>query len=96
VPSPRERYDSEGIRCLQLGGPVTFNYCRRVNGGLPCKLTIGCWHGRLDVPAFLAENFSADELRQAFQPPSGSKLERLIALAERARASLEQREPEEG
>jgi hypothetical protein len=75
---------------------VTFNYCRRVNGGLPCKLMIGCWHGRLDVPAFLAENFSADELRQAFQPPSGSKLERLIALAERARASLEQREPEEG
>jgi len=85
VPTSREQHDSEEIRCLQLGGPVTFAYCRRVNRGLPCKLIIGCWHGRLDVVGFLAESFSAEELRQALEPAAGSKLERLVGLVERAK-----------
>lgn len=88
----RERYDDQEIRCLQLGGQVTFNYCRRMNGGLPCKLIIGCWHGRLDILHFLAHSFSADELRRAFEPSPGSKLERLIALAEKAGAARDRAE----
>jgi len=90
--SPREQYDDEEIRCLQLGGPVTFNYCRRVNGGLPCKLLIGCWHGRLDVIGFLSANFTADEVERAFEPSPNSKLERLVGLIERAKAALNQRD----
>ena len=86
----RERYDDEDIRCLQLGGAVTFNYCRRMNRGLPCKLIIGCWHGRLDIVGFLADSFTGDELRRAFEPPPGSKLERLVALVERAEAARDQ------
>jgi hypothetical protein len=87
MPSSREQYDDQEIRCLQLGGPVTFNYCRRVNHGLPCKLLIGCWQGRLDVIGFLSTNFAPEELRQAFAPPPGSKLERLVGLIERAKAA---------
>jgi hypothetical protein len=80
-----DEHDAEQIRCLQLGGPVTFNYCRRVNRGLPCRLIIGCWQGRLDIIAFLTERFSADQLRRALAPPPGSKLERLVALVERSK-----------
>lgn len=73
---------------------MTFNYCRRVNAGLPCKLIIGCWQGRLDVVEFLSENFGAEELQRAFEPPPGSKLERLVGLIERARAGRDQ--PDDG
>ena len=82
-----EQFDEQEIRCLQLGGPVTFHYCRRMNGGLPCKLVIGCWQGRLGVLKFLADNFTGDQLRQAFTPSPGSKLERLVALIERSRGA---------
>jgi len=84
-----EQYDDEEIRCLQLGGPVTFNYCRRVNAGLPCRLLPGCWQGRLDIVGFLTRHFSAEQLQDAFQPPPGSKLERLIALVSRSKAGSE-------
>jgi hypothetical protein len=83
----REQFDAEETRCLQLGGPVTFNYCRRMNAGLPCRLVIGCWQGRLEVLKFLAENFTGDELRRAFTPPPGSKLQRLVTLIERSKAA---------
>ncbi|HUT74040.1 MAG TPA: hypothetical protein VM221_04295 [Armatimonadota bacterium] len=87
--SSLERHDGEGIRCLQLGGPVTFNYCRRANRGLPCKLVVGCWQGRIEALAFLAEHFTAEQLRAALEPAPGGKLERLIGLVERTRAELE-------
>jgi hypothetical protein len=81
-----EEHDSHEIRCVHLGGQVTFNYCRRLNRGLPCKLIIGCWHGRVDVIAFLREHFTAHELRQALQPEPGTKLERFIELVRRDQA----------
>jgi len=84
--SPIEEHDGQEIRCLQLGGVVTFNYCRRESQGLPCKLIIGCWHGRVDIIAFLREHFTADELRQALQPEPGSKLDQFIELVRRTRA----------
>ena len=73
-----EEHDSHEIRCVHLGGQVTFNYCRRLNRGLPCKLIIGCWVSRLDVVPFLCRNFRADELRRALQPEPGSKLDDLL------------------
>lgn len=82
-----EEHDERETRCPQLGGPVTFNYCRRMNRGLPCRMIIGCWHGRLDIVAFLAQHFTNEQLRQAFAAPQGSRLERLVALVARARAA---------
>ena len=85
--APLEQHDAEQIRCVHLGGPVTFGYCRRVAEGLPCKLIIGCWHGRLDVIAFLRGHFAADQLRQALQPEPGSKLDQFIEMLGRTQSA---------
>jgi hypothetical protein len=81
-----EEHDSLEIRCVHLGGQVTFNYCRRVNRGLPCKLIIACWVSRVDVVGFLCRNFSADGLRRALEPEPGSRIEDLLNRLEQAQA----------
>lgn len=48
-------------RCPQLGGPVTFGYCRRCNQTLPCGKMAMCWAGRIDVDAFLGAFYSPEE-----------------------------------
>jgi len=58
----------EGIeiwRCPQLGGPVTFGYCARMNSQLPCQRIIACWGGAIDVVAYLEGHFSHEELETA-------------------------------
>jgi hypothetical protein len=84
-----EQHDGHEIRCVHLGGQVTFGYCRRVNRGLPCKLIIGCWHGRVDTIAFLRQHFTPDQLRQALDPEPGSKLEDLVNRLARLQAEQE-------
>ncbi len=49
-------------RCPQLGGPVTFGYCRRCNQTLPCGKVTTCWAGRLDVESFLNTHYSPEEV----------------------------------
>jgi len=85
--APLDQHDAEQIRCVHLGGPVTFGYCRRVADALPCKLIIGCWHGRLNIIAFLREQFTADQLRQALQREPGSKLDQFIEVVERTQSA---------
>lgn len=67
------QFDAMDIwRCPQLGGPVTFDYCRRMNGGLPCRKLHACWRQKLDVEQFLAEHYTDEEMQTAFhQPPQG-------------------------
>jgi hypothetical protein len=85
--SSLEDHDDQQLRCVHLGGPVTFGYCRRVTDRLPCKLIIGCWHGRLDIIDFLRRHFTADQLRQALQPEPGSKLDQFIERVGRAQSA---------
>lgn len=88
---PPDEYDAREIRCPQLGGPVTFAYCRKMNDDLPCRNLLGCWRGRFDVIAFLRGAYTKDQLKRAFAPPEKSRLQRVVELAERAR---ERREPD--
>ena len=91
----QETHDALEIRCPQLGGPVTFGYCRRMNpvpsaaegDDLPCRNLLGCWSGRFEVLPFLRENYTPEQLEKAFAPPRRllRGIQRLIELAERAR-----------
>jgi hypothetical protein len=85
-----EAHDALEIRCLQLGGPVTFAYCRKVNDGLPCRNLLGCWTRRFDVVAFLRETYTKEQLRRAFAPPDKSRLQRIVEIAEGARQAVGQ------
>jgi len=80
-----ETHDALEIRCPHLGGEVPFKYCRTVQENLPCSNMVRCWQGRLDVIAFLAENYSPEVLEQAFGRPRKHKLERILDIVERVK-----------
>lgn len=61
--------DREYWRCPQLGGPVTFNYCRRMNKGLPCRQIVACWAGVFDIADFLLKHFSKEDIHRALSAP---------------------------
>ncbi|MEW6238363.1 MAG: hypothetical protein AB1656_23510 [Candidatus Omnitrophota bacterium] len=68
-------YDALEIwRCPQLGGPVTFEYCRRMNARLPCHQLMRCWEKRMDIQTYLNENFSRKEIGHAFSSPPPSRM----------------------
>ncbi|MCX5806652.1 MAG: hypothetical protein NT010_11405 [Proteobacteria bacterium] len=75
------------IYCTQLGMVIDINYCISVNDGLPCRNTIGCWQGRMDIYAFLKEKFTEDDLKKVFSNLPKSKIERIIESAEKAFSS---------
>ena len=51
-------------RCPQLGGPVTFEYCRKMNGDLPCVRLVLCWGETFDVQGFLTAHYDGDQLER--------------------------------
>ncbi len=66
-------YDSaERWRCPELGGEVTFGYCRKMASGLPCHHLYHCWEESLDIDAYVKHNFTPEQIAQAFEtPPRG-------------------------
>jgi hypothetical protein len=79
-----EQYDDKTIRCPRVGGEVNFKFCRSENNMLPCRFIIGCWQGKLDINAFLAEHYSEEEQARIFAPPK-PKIESLVGLMEKVR-----------
>jgi len=81
-----EKYDEKTYwRCPPLGGPVQFVHCRKVNGGLPCNRIAGCWSAKMDLPAFLKENYTPEELELALGSPGKGRLETIFETLEKTR-----------
>jgi hypothetical protein len=79
-PNPSvEMYDDrERWRCPQLGGPVTFNYCRRMNRKLPCSKVVECWAGVFDIAGYLLAHFSEDDIRRILSAPKPDRITRIL------------------
>jgi hypothetical protein len=73
-------------RCPTLGGPVPFVHCRKTNNGFPCFSIVTCWGERVDLAAFLRENYTMEELEQAFGAAKKSRLETILDTLEKARS----------
>jgi hypothetical protein len=73
-----DTYDQLEVYCPQLGMLVTVNYCRRAQSSLPCRNFIGCWEQRLPVMDFLAENYTGEEMENAFGGLPKTRLERIF------------------
>lgn len=71
-------------RCPQLGGPVTFGYCRVMNEGLPCARIIACWGGSVDVAAYLTAAFPERGLEDILAGGSKDRLTRIMEALDRA------------
>jgi hypothetical protein len=78
-----EQHDDKTIRCPRVGGEVNFRFCRFENNMLPCRFIVGCWQGRINIEAFLDEQFSEEELNIIFAPPK-PKMDALVDLMEKA------------
>jgi hypothetical protein len=74
-PSGITQYDDTEIwRCPQLGGPVTFHYCRRMNADLPCPNLIRCWEKQIDVVPFLETHYTSDVIDTVFANPQKGRI----------------------
>lgn len=80
-----DEYDHLEIRCPRLGGEVTFAYCKKEAGGLPCPRTIICWEPHFPVHAYLKERLTKSEWDRCFNRPPKPKMTTLIELIEEAR-----------
>jgi len=79
----RDQYDDKQFwRCPQLGGGVPFSHCRKTNDTLPCPRIIECWGRKIDMPRFLVENYTEEELKKALKP-SGGRLATIFDTAEK-------------
>ena len=76
---PEYPFDALEIwRCPQLGNPVTFKYCRVMNGRLPCPRIVSCWGGTIDVMACLGQCLSPEALKSVLETPPKDRMTRIV------------------
>ena len=78
-------YDNLEIRCPRLGGEVTFAYCQKEGGDLPCPRILACWQPHFDVETYLGGKLTKTEWDCCFNRPSKDKVTTLIELIEAAK-----------
>ncbi len=78
------KYDPiEKLRCPQLGGPVTFEYCRKMNMGLPCHQLYKCWEEELDIDEYVKSNFTQEEIDKVFNTPPPGRVGTIFDVLQR-------------
>jgi len=75
-------YDDHKIRCPKLGHLIPFEYCRKMNDGLPCPKIFDCWHEYMDIHGFIAGNYTPDEINTFMEPPK-PKINHILELMEK-------------
>ncbi len=78
-------YDHLELRCPRLGGEVTFAYCLREGGDLPCPRTITCWQPYFPVETYLRTRLTQHQWERCFNQRPKEKVVTLIELIEAAK-----------
>jgi hypothetical protein len=78
-------YDHLEIRCPRLGGEVTFSYCKKEGGDLPCPRTIACWQPYFAVEAYLKDKLTRAQWDRCFNQEPKDKMTTLIEIIEAAK-----------
>ena len=79
----RDQYDSLIIRCPSLGGEVPFQYCRKMNQGVPCRRLPLCWAERLDIIGYIKGFYSNEEIETVFFHTGTGRLGQIFENLER-------------
>jgi hypothetical protein len=89
-----KNYDHLAIRCPKLGGEVTFSYCSKEGGDLPCLRIIDCWQVFFPVEAYLIGRMSQESWERFSRKAPKDKMSTIIELVEAAkkRAKLDNQE----
>ncbi len=79
-----EQFDEKEIYCRKLGHHLKFVYCRSEHEGYPCPLIFDCWHEKLDIGAYMRENFKPREVEYLIKP-APNRMASLLDLIQQAR-----------
>lgn len=82
----KSEHDEKMIRCPKLGDEMTFSYCRRESGDLPCARIINCWQAAFDVTDVLKRDLTPDQWARFISAKPKEKALSLIELIEKAKA----------
>ncbi|MDP8245591.1 MAG: hypothetical protein P9L94_16020 [Candidatus Hinthialibacter antarcticus] len=88
-PTLKQHDECSMWRCPQLGGSVTFEYCRRMNKTLPCFNLFRCWGNELDLQTWLTENFSQEEIQQAMTKPANIRIDSIFDVLQSMKKSAD-------
>ena len=77
--------DNQLIRCPKLGDEMTFAYCLKEAGDLPCARTIYCWQRSFNVAALLKERLTPQQWERFTNDQPKDKVTHLIEIIEKAK-----------
>ena len=80
-----DSYGDLVIRCPRLGGEVTFSYCEREAGELPCLRVVRCWETGFPVEAYLRETMTAEAWERFHGQVPRDRITTLLDLVEAAK-----------
>jgi hypothetical protein len=72
-----------------LGGEVTFGYCQKEGGDIPCPRILICWQPYFPVEAYLREKLTSDQWDRCFNQEPKQKVLSLLELIDEAKKRLE-------
>jgi hypothetical protein len=75
---PHRVFDHIEIRCPQLGGEVTFGYCRTLADGLPCSRALVCFELKFPVVAYFQRVLKAETYERIFNAPQPSRMDKFL------------------
>jgi hypothetical protein len=82
----KTQHDDKLIRCPKLGDEMTFAYCRREAGDLPCARIGRCWSPLFDVEKFLKDTMAPEKWEAFVSAKTPDKITSLIDLIAAAKA----------
>jgi hypothetical protein len=74
-------FDTLTTRCPSLGGPVPFDYCRKLAQGLPCRRALVCWELLFPVAEYMVRVLTEEEWHRAFDSPPTPRLDVILKAA---------------
>jgi hypothetical protein len=76
----KTEHDYRLIRCPKLGDEMTFAYCMREAGDLPCTRIARCWSPFFDVESFLEKKLTPEKMNIFIRSHPKDKVSSLIEL----------------
>jgi hypothetical protein len=83
-------FDKVQVRCPQLGGEVTFGYCRSLNEGLPCPRSLVCFELKFPVEVYFRKVLEEETFDRIFSTPPPSRMERFLTTLAQAKQRVEE------
>jgi hypothetical protein len=81
------------MRCPRLGHELTFSYCRKESGYLPCSRIVHCWSSVFDIEALLRKDLLPDLWQKFVNSEPKDKVINIIELIAAAKAKSHGYEP---